>query len=170
MRPDTLSATLKRWLNRSKTAGKADVVTDSGGGGLALERFAEAGGVIASNVTVLNPGAVASLRQLASRGRREMVDSMVQQYRRDAPSRVAAMKRALESGDAEGLAQAARTLMWTSANVGATELSESCTRLEQVARQPEIDPHTERWLVLRIESLLGAVLAALQTELVDEAA
>ncbi len=170
MTPDTLPATLKRRLHGSKVESKEEVTVEFALPALALERVAEAGTTYAGNVSVLNPKAVASLRQLASRGRREMVDSMVQSYRREAPSRAAAMKRALQAGDAEGMSQAARTLMWTSTNIGATELAGCCTRLEQAIRQPESDPQIERWLVLRIESLLGAVLSALQPELLDQVA
>ena len=97
MTPDTLPATLKRRLHGSKVESKEEVTVEFALPALALERVAEAGTTYAGNVSVLNPKAVASLRQLASRGRREMVDSMVQSYRREAPSRVAAMKRAIWS-------------------------------------------------------------------------
>ena len=67
----------------------------------------------------------------------------------------------------ERMSPGARTLMWTSKNIGATELCECCERLEQAVRQRGVDPQIARWLVLRIEFLLGAVL---QTELLDQAA
>ena len=165
-----VKATLMQWLERGNNWCEKTMVPVYATRELMSETSAGVTIVPVRNVTVTDRGVVPNLHDCAPWQRGDLMGSVIGFFHNDAPFRLESMKRALQTGDADGMRRAAQTLKWTSANLGATELSDCCKQLEQAVRERDIDTSTDRWLVLRIESLLGAVLSALGTESKDMAA
>jgi len=162
---DALAAVLARWLDRGMADGANALTPESRSQSPVPRREAQL-----TNVTALDPSAIAHLKQIAKGVQGDIVGKMVRLFRTDAPTQIDSMRRALESADSEALRRAAHNLKSSSAYIGATELSYCCMRLEQVARDRSMDTETEWPLVQRIDILLGEVLAVLDTELLADVA
>ncbi len=83
---------------------------------------------------VLDAAAVKALRELAGPENPEFFPGLAAAYLKDLPGRLAAVKAALDAGDAEALRQAAHALKGSSANVGALRLNKICRTLEAAAK------------------------------------
>ncbi len=108
---------------------------------------------------VLNASILDELREVLG----NEVDKIIAVYLEDSPRLIAQLERAAVSGDPIALRVAAHTLKSSSANVGATTLSEAARDLEAGARdgtlkQPEI-------MVARIVTEFAQVRSALQSKL-----
>jgi len=64
----------------------------------------------------------------------EFLAELMQDYFDDAPEQLAAMERALATGDAEGLRRAAHSLKSNSTTFGAMALSQYCKELEDMGK------------------------------------
>lgn len=88
-------------------------------------------------------------------GTGSMLATMIGMFRASAPERAAEMRRAVREDDAEALIRAAHRLRGTSANIGASRLSELCAAIDDGS------PHAAL-LLDAVERHLPEVLAALQ--------
>ncbi|MFA6147729.1 MAG: response regulator [bacterium] len=77
------------------------------------------------------------IRALEGDGNRGLLERIINLYLTDAPRLVEGILSAVEKGDTESLLRAAHSLKSSSANVGATGLSELCRKLEGMARTGE---------------------------------
>ncbi len=108
---------------------------------------------------VLNAGILDELREVLG----NEVDKIIAVYLEDAPRLIAQLERAAVSGDPIALRVAAHTLKSSSANVGASTLSEAARDLEEGARDGTLK-HPEV-KVARIVSEFAQVRSALQSKL-----
>lgn len=69
----------------------------------------------------------------------DFVGELVDEFLADAPVQLAAMRAAVEQGDAAELVRPAHTLKGTSANLGAALLAAECRAIEELAKSGAID-------------------------------
>jgi HPt (histidine-containing phosphotransfer) domain-containing protein len=69
----------------------------------------------------------------------EFVDELVDAYLADAPLQEAAIRAALDAGDAEGVIRPAHTLKGTSLNLGGLRVAEIAREMEERARAGRLD-------------------------------
>ena len=108
---------------------------------------------------VLNAGVLDELREVLG----GEVDKIIAVYLEDAPRLIAQLERAAVSGDPIALRVAAHTLKSSSANVGATTLSDAARDLEHGARDGTLTQPASA--VARIVGEYAQVRAALQAKL-----
>lgn len=108
---------------------------------------------------VLNAGVLDELREVLG----SEVDKIIAVYLEDAPRLIAQLERAAVSGDPIALRVAAHTLKSSSANVGATTLSDAARDLEHGARDGTLTQPASA--VARIVGEYAQVRAALQAKL-----
>jgi signal transduction histidine kinase/CheY-like chemotaxis protein len=108
---------------------------------------------------VLNAGVLDELREVLG----GEVDKIIAVYLEDAPRLIAQLERAAVSGDPIALRVAAHTLKSSSANVGATTLSDAARDLEHGARDGTMTQPANA--VARIVGEFAQVRAALQAKL-----
>mgnify|MGYP001818114487 CR=1 FL=1 len=72
-------------------------------------------------------------------GDREFLTELMQDYFDDTPRQLAAMERALNTGDSEGLRRAAHSLKSNSITFGALRLAGMCKELEDLAKTGSLD-------------------------------
>ncbi|MDD5761541.1 MAG: response regulator [bacterium] len=100
---------------------------------------APSGTVAAANppATPIDRNVLDGIRALEGDGNRGLLERVINLYLTDAPRLVEGILSAAEKGDMESLLRAAHTLKSSSANVGATGLSELCRKVEGMARAGE---------------------------------
>ena len=86
----------------------------------------------------LDPAIVDQLQALARAGNSQLLDRLQASFTRDTPLRVQALRAAVAAGDAEAVAFNAHTLKGSAANLGATEMVETCVQIE--ATSPDARP------------------------------
>ena len=111
----------------------------------------------------VDPGRLAILRELGPADGRGLLPAAAQAFRRDLPTRLAALRHAVDDGGGPDLEQAAHTLKGAAANIGATTAAELCQQLERMGSNR--DHHGGRDLVNRLEKELALVEAALDDAL-----
>jgi len=110
---------------------------------------------------VLDPAAFAHLLEITGDDL-EFVDELVDTYFDDAVVQLEAMRQAAEKDDAEALVRPAHSLKSSSANVGASTLSEACRSLEADGRTGVVPDVAVR--VADCERMFAEVRAALLLE------
>ena len=83
-----------------------------------------------SNTPILNIEVLGSIRALISPSNPTFLEQLLEQFFEDAVITLNTILQALEAGDAKALASSAHKLRSSSANLGATRLSELCRILE----------------------------------------
>jgi HPt (histidine-containing phosphotransfer) domain-containing protein len=86
------------------------------------------------DIPIIDPGAIANLRQLNPDDGGEFLREIVGIYIEDTPLRIAELRKTLASGDTTAFARAAHTIKGSSSNVGAQALRAVAERLEKMAR------------------------------------
>ena len=86
------------------------------------------------DLPIIDPAAIANLRELNSGDNDEFLREIVGIYVEDTPKRLGELKGALAAGDAAALSLAAHTIKGSSSNVGALALRAVAERLEHMAR------------------------------------
>jgi len=110
---------------------------------------------------ILDPAAFAHLLAITGDDL-EFVDELVDTYFDDAVIQLEAMRKAAENGDAEALVRPAHSLKSSSANIGASTLSEACRSLEADGRTGVVPDFAGR--VTDCEATFAAVRSALLAE------
>ena len=99
------------------------------------EVTAEVTGDSPGGAAVLEEEPIKRLRELGRALSRDVPYRIIELYLKDAPARLAELRRALSAGDARAVEGAAHSLKGSSANLGAFELAELCNELERLARR-----------------------------------
>src|SRR3972149_3454855 len=86
----------------------------------------------------INPAVLDGIRALDNNGGQGLLGKVLSLYLSDSPKLVEGILSATGKGDGESLRMAAHTLKSSSANVGATDLSELCRKIEEMARAGEM--------------------------------
>jgi signal transduction histidine kinase/DNA-binding response OmpR family regulator/HPt (histidine-containing phosphotransfer) domain-containing protein len=128
-------------------------------------------GSVASNSASgrkLNMSALRTLRQMEANGAANIFEKVIRIFIETSPSTLARIQDAAARGDLEAVRDAAHTMKSTSANVGAGDLSDLCSRLEASARAAD----TQGCLALigEAESEFEWAVSALEAELTREVA
>lgn len=144
-----LAELLQSWLPQARKSQKGDdnSKTDAGG--------------------VLDSEAIKQLRDLKKSTGRNILSKVADHFRKQSPEDVRNLRGALEVQDAKTLQFIAHGLKSSSANLGAVELSHQCRKLEEVARNGQLEEADN--LVAAIESNLADVMEALDSELTSTA-
>lgn len=109
----------------------------------------------------LDPAAFAHLLEITG-GDLEFVDELIDTYIDDALVQLEAMRQAAEAADAAALVRPAHSLKSSSANVGATAVTETCRSLESDGRAGSVPEFEAR--VDACERAFDAVRTALLAE------
>jgi HPt (histidine-containing phosphotransfer) domain-containing protein len=88
-----------------------------------------------SNLPIIDPEAIASLKELNPGDGGEFLREIVSIYTEDTPKRLAELRSSLAAGDVNTFARAAHTIKGSSSNVGAAALRAVSERLEIIARK-----------------------------------
>ncbi len=84
----------------------------------------------------------------------DFVDELVDDYLAEAPQQAAAIRTALDAGDADGVVLPAHTLKGTSSNIGGVRVAEIARAIEERGRAGEVEN-------------VHAMLAALDVALIE---
>ncbi len=79
---------------------------------------------------VIDPQAIANLRELSPDGAQEFLCELIGVYLEDTPLRLAELDRAMAAQDASTLGKAAHTIKGSSSNFGAIRLSKLAQQIE----------------------------------------
>lgn len=108
---------------------------------------------------ILDPTALENLLAIAG-GDQAFVAELIDTFLVDSPKLIAAMRRALDSNNAEELSRAAHTLKSNSTNFGATRLTSMAKELEEKGKVGTLANGAAK--VAQIESEYDRVRGALQ--------
>ncbi|HYM48387.1 MAG TPA: Hpt domain-containing protein, partial [Burkholderiaceae bacterium] len=107
--------------------------------------------IAGSDVQVLDMSVIDRIREMEQRGAARLLERLIETYTATATKLMADAERALAQGDAAALRQAVHTLKSSSANVGATTLSQRFGALELHAREGRTQAAGHEWAAVRIE-------------------
>lgn len=113
------------------------------------------------DLPIIDPDAIAGLRDLNPGDKGEFLREIVGIYIEDTPKRIADMKACLSSGDVAAFTRAAHTIKGSSANVGAQALRAVAERLEFMSRKEGLGAMAP--LVAECEAQFGLAAAELRT-------
>ncbi len=136
-----------------------------------LSRVAEERGAAAPAApkgATLSRDMLSKLRQIESLGEPELVANLARRFVSDTKKRLPRMAVAFKRGDAPGIARDAHMLISSSATLGATEMSELCSRIERAAREGRLEEIGGE--IDSLSSQLVEVERALEREIQGEAA
>ena len=105
---------------------------------------------------------LASLRELQEEGEPDILKELIELFLTDVPPQLAALREAVEAGDAHSVEQIAHTLTGSSGNMGATRMAAICSELEDVGASGDLSRAPE--LLERLEEEFGHVRKALEAE------
>ena len=155
LRADVLDATLARWLE-GETGNEPSTEVMSAGNG----------------VTDKNPIDIDTLDRLRSEvagpGQEDALDPIIASFLESAPSRVAAIAKAVDSGEQEATSQAAHALKGASSTFGAVQLASICSALELAGREGDLEQ--ARSLIPNLEEAAVMTQAALKGQMAGSAA
>ena len=103
-----------------------------------------------------------ALERLRELGGSDLVSDLAETFLRDAPVRLAELRRAVEAGDADLVERSAHALRGSSASMGATQLAKFCAGLQDAGARGDRAQSIE--LLGRLEAELGRVRLALAAE------
>lgn len=104
-----------------------------------------------TNHPVLDLTVINEIRQMEQRGAARLLERLVSTYITTANKLMADADRAFANGDTTALRHAAHTLKSSSANVGATALSEHFGAVEMHARSRRLQAAAQEWSIARSE-------------------
>jgi DNA-binding response OmpR family regulator/HPt (histidine-containing phosphotransfer) domain-containing protein len=111
------------------------------------------------------PEQIAELRLLQADTGFDALRSLVEVFEKTAPTRLAAMRDALERRDGVALARQAHTLKGSSAIVGARRVVDACATIEQLSRAADLGRVPD--LLAQIETELARFERAIQSVLAE---
>lgn len=119
--------------------------------------------VVSLAAMVAEPSLVdgAALQRLRGFGGEKLVRGMIELFLKNAPSRVADAREALDCGDAAALRSALHGLKSSAGQLGATTLHQACVAGEELASRGELDECVSH--VARLEEDLPRAMKELET-------
>ncbi|MFZ2446008.1 MAG: response regulator [Syntrophobacteraceae bacterium] len=148
-----LSQMLNRWLAPAKDKGAAQGPGAAKTGPEAARR----------QRPCLDPEALDNLTSILGTRAPSMIAAVMNVYLSDSPPLVEALRRALETGDPDGLGRASHALKSSSANLGANVLAGLCGEIEHITRSGSTRGAEE--LVRQVEAEYRGVEEALRETL-----
>ncbi len=150
LRPDALRRELTRWLGGDVRQEQLPAEPES--------QDAECSELEAE--AQLDERVLDSIRSLQRPGRPDLFAQVVEVYLRDTPGLIAAIKKAVASGDTNSLTDAAHSLKSSSAHAGATRLGDLAKELEGRGKADRLDGAES--VVADVERTYAAVRLALR--------
>jgi CheY-like chemotaxis protein len=123
VKPEELGAVLGRWVSEEEEPRVEATVVAAGGGPAAGE---------GSGGDLLDLGVLDGLRGLQAEGEPDILGELIGLFLEEAAPQLAALRRALEEGDARAVERVAHTLKGSSGSMGAPRMAEVCGALEEV--------------------------------------
>lgn len=117
------------------------------------------------NGTLIDGAMLEKARSWAEELGEDFLLELIDIFKQDTPQRLAGLRQALERGDFETLRREAHTLKSSSAQLGATAISEMAKEMEALARAGKVHDMADRITRLadeytQVAIVLGAVRAA----------
>ena len=100
---------------------------------------------------IIDPQAIANLRDLSPEGPQEFLRELIAVYLEDTPLRLAELDQALARQDALSIGKAAHTIKGSSSNFGATRLSKLAQQIELQGKSGNISESAPLCVRLRGE-------------------
>ena len=111
---------------------------------------------------ILDEQALRQIRSLRQPGGPDLLKKIIDLYIGNSKTLIETLRDSIIRSDAPGMTQAAHSLKSSSANLGATALTELCSQLEATAKSGKLEP---AWALLdRMAEEHGRVLLALQAQ------
>jgi PAS domain S-box-containing protein len=126
--PDVLYSTLRRWVPRTSAPTEAPSAETRSIVSMSPEPMAAP--VEPEPTPTIDRAVLANLRKLQQPGEPDVLGQLIDLFLNETPSRLAAVREAVEKGDAPRLAKAAHTLKGSSASLGARQMACVCAELE----------------------------------------
>jgi CheY-like chemotaxis protein/HPt (histidine-containing phosphotransfer) domain-containing protein len=151
-----LEAVIQQWLPASLSTVPSSPI------GLQQGTSAPSGPHHSVRPVVLDRQALDAIRSLQRNGRPDFLARLIEKYVASSKEYVATIRRAVASGDASALWQAAHALRSSSGMMGASMFAELCRELEALGRAAALDRVPE--VLSKLESSYPSVCAALEEE------
>jgi two-component system, sensor histidine kinase and response regulator len=151
-----LEAVIQRWLPTSFST------APSSSGGLRQGTSAVSAPPHSVRSVVLERRALEAIRSLQRNGRPDFLAKLIEKYVASSKEHVAKIRRAVASGDASALRQAAHALKSSSGMMGASMFAELCRELEALGQAGTLDRVHE--VLNKLEASYPSVCAALEEE------
>jgi two-component system sensor histidine kinase/response regulator len=149
VKPQELDAVLRRWVLRPEAA--VTTVSESG---------SEPG---ASTDDPIDRSVLVSLRELQVEGEPEILSELIELFLDDVPRHLAALREAVQAGDARSVERIAHTLKGSCGNMGAVRMEAISAELEEIGRSEDLKAARAR--ISRLEEEFGRVRAVFEEEL-----
>jgi two-component system, sensor histidine kinase and response regulator len=145
VKPEVFEAVLKRWIDKGETYSD--------------HTHSPANASREGVKPPLDRDVLETLREL---GGSDLVSDLADTFLRDAPFRLAELRRAVEAGDADLVQRSAHALRGSSGSMGATQMAEYCAGLQDAGARGDLAHSIE--LLERLEAEFGRVRPALAVE------
>jgi CheY-like chemotaxis protein len=116
----------------------------------------------ATPTPAVDPRSIEALRALPDEGGQSLLRSLLVKFIEDAPATIAALRAAVDRGDASAVALNAHGLKGSSGNFGARHLAELCGKMERAGKAGLLDPLPA--MLAEANAELQRVLTALTRE------
>ena len=155
VKAEELEAVLKRWvLERTKEMQEEEAVS-------VLEETSESSA--AQEEDPPDHSVLESLRELQEEGEPNILAKLVELFLSDVPPQLAALREAVEAGDAHSVERIAHTLKGSCGNMGAAPMAALCEELQEVSTSENLA--RTAGLLGRLEAEFGRVRSALKAEI-----
>ena len=111
--------------------------------------------------SVLNPDALAKLRELDPTGSNHLMERVLKAFQASVGRLLPMLQEARQNADLAGIGHVAHTLKSSSASIGAIKLSQLCAEIEQMIRRGE--GHALGSRVDDLTQEIGAVVQSLRS-------
>lgn len=159
----TLRAVLARWVRQvdEPTTAEGGTAGTPAAGGEAVGEPSQAAEAPPSDAVVLDTGRLQILRELGPDDGVGLLPAAIEAFREDAAGTVAALRSALDAGQAAGVQAAAHKLAGAASNIGAVGAAALCKELEMLGREaaPGLEIEGSRLLERLTSELAGVDLA-----------
>ena len=157
VKPEELEAVLKRWIQEQEESSKPPATT--------LATMVDADSTAAASDRAeapLDESVLAGLRELQEEDEPDILKELIELFLEEVPPQLAALRGAIEGGEASSVERIAHTLKGSSGNLGAVRMAAVCAELEKVGGSGELTRAAE--LLERLEVEFESACQALNAE------
>jgi two-component system, sensor histidine kinase and response regulator len=152
VKADELEAVLDRWVSKPNEAEAS--VLEAGDASASREDSEE---------NPLDRSVFAGLRELQDEGEPDILNELIELFLTDVPPQLAALREAVEAGDAHSVERIAHTLKGSCGNMGAVRMEAICAELEEIGRSEDLATAPVR--ISKLEEEFGRVRVVFEEEL-----
>jgi two-component system, sensor histidine kinase and response regulator len=111
----------------------------------------------------LDRSVFAGLRELQDEGEPDILNELIELFLTDVPPQLAALREAVEAGDAHSVERIAHTLKGSCGSMGAVRMEAICAELEEIGRSEDLATAPVR--ISKLEEEFGRVRVVFEEEL-----